>query len=263
MFAVSAESSAAPEAVTPGSRIYETDASVAQYLDFHYGPSAFGVANFPRACIEAAGAYREEGSWGRALDVGCAVGRSSFELARHADNVDAFDFSAAFVRASAALQAAGRIDYAVTTEGDLTEHRSASLAEHGLSETAGRVRFFVGDACRIDPALSDYDCVFAGNLIDRLYEPAAFLEGIVGRLVTGGLLVITSPYTWLEDYTPRDRWLGGRVVDGAAVTTLQGMQQVLAPTCELIGTRDIPFVIRETARKHQHTLAEASFWRRR
>lgn len=257
------ESSAAPEAVTPGSRIYETDASVAQYLDFHYGPSAFGVANFPRACIEAAAEHVDGSSWRRALDVGCAVGRSSFELARHAGHVDAFDFSAAFVRACTTLQAAGQIDYAVTTEGDLTEQRSVSLGEHGLADTAGRVQFSVGDACRIDPSLTDYDVVFAGNLIDRLYQPAAFLEGIVGRLVTGGLLMITSPYTWLEDYTPRDRWLGGRFVDGSPLTTLQGMQRVLAPTCDLIDRRDIPFVIRETARKHQHTLAEASFWRRR
>lgn len=260
---MSSESSAAPEAVTPGSRIYETDASVAQYLDFHYGPAAFGVANFPRACIEAAAAHGNGRSWRRALDVGCAVGRSSFELACHADHVDAFDFSAAFVNACTALQAAGRIDYAVTTEGDLTEQRSVSLADHGLGETAGRVQFCVGDACRIAPSLTDYDVVFAGNLIDRLYQPAAFLEGIVSRLVAGGLLVVTSPYTWLQEYTPRERWLGGRIVDGSPVTTLQGMQQALAPTCELIGTRDIPFVIRETARKHQHTLAEASFWRRR
>ena len=253
----------ATEAITPGSRIYETDASVAQYLDFHYGPLVFGVDNFPRACIEAAADRRDGRTWARALDVGCAVGRSSFELARHAEHVDAFDFSAAFVRACAALQAAGQVDYAVTTEGDLTEQRSVSLAGLGLDATASRVRFTVGDACRIDPSLTNYDVVFAGNLIDRLYEPAAFLEGIVGRLVAGGLLVITSPYTWLEDYTPRDRWLGGRLVDGTPCTTLQGMQQVLAPTCDLIDTRDIPFVIRETARKHQHTLAEASFWCRR
>ena len=99
----------------------------------------------------------------------------------------------------------------------------------------------------------------AGNLIDRLYEPAAFLREIVSRMVPGGLLVITSPYTWLEDYTPVDRWLGGRPDGGK---TLDGMRQVLADSCDLVGCEDIPFVIRETARKHQHTVAEASFWRK-
>jgi putative 4-mercaptohistidine N1-methyltranferase len=251
------------EALTPGSLIYETDASVSQYLEFHYGPSVFGVPNFPKACIDAAAEHGGADGWQRALDVGCAVGRSSFELARYAREVDAFDFSAAFVGACQALQRAGAIRYGITTEGELTEPRTASLAELGLAGVADRVRFAEGDACRINPALTGYDVVFAGNLIDRLYQPAAFLEGIVERLVPGGLLVITSPYTWLEDYTPREQWLGGRVVNGSPQTTLQGMQELLGRCCELVGCRDIPFVIRETARKHQHTLAEASFWRRR
>jgi putative 4-mercaptohistidine N1-methyltranferase len=251
------------ESHTPGALIYETDASVAQYLEFHYGPPFFGVANFPKACISEAAEHADGRSWQRALDVGCAVGRSSFELARFAATVDACDFSAAFVKACQGLQEAGAVGYAITTEGMLTEPRTASLAEHGLAEVAGRVQFFEADACRLDPALTGYDVVFAGNLIDRLYQPAAFLEGIVGRLVPGGLLMITSPYTWLEEYTPRDRWLGGREVEGTPQSTLTGMQQVLGKTCDLVGRRDIPFVIRETARKHQHTVAEASFWRRR
>jgi len=259
---MSSASTAGSEAVTPGSRIYETDASVAQYLEFHFGPAVFGVPNFPQACIDAAVRHQEGRPWRRGLDAGCAVGRASFELARHCEHVDAFDFSAAFVAACERLQAAGLVDYAIPTEGELLEHRTASLAEHALAETASRVQFSVGDACRIAPELTAYDVVFAGNLIDRLYEPTAFLEGIVSRLQPGGLLVITSPYTWLEDYTPRDRWLGGRLENGTPLATLEGMQRALAGSCELLGREDIPFVIRETARKHQHTVAEASFWRR-
>jgi hypothetical protein len=40
------------EAVTAGSRIYETDTAVTQYLDFHYATERLGVANFPKACVE-------------------------------------------------------------------------------------------------------------------------------------------------------------------------------------------------------------------
>ena len=257
---------AASEAFTPGSRIYESDASVAQYLEFHFGPAVFGVPNFPQACIDAAVRHQEGRSWRRGLDAGCAVGRASFELAKHCQHVDAFDFSAAFVAACERLQAAGQLGYGVPTEGELLEPRTVSLAAHGLAETAERVQFAVGDACRIDPQLTSYDVVFAGNLIDRLYEPLAFLDGIVSRLQPGGLLVITSPYTWLEDYTPRERWLGGRTEglagEGGPLTTLEGMRRALAGRCGLIDCEDIPFVIRETARKHQHTIAEASFWRK-
>ena len=63
----------------------------------------------------------------------------------------------------------------------------------------------------------------AANLIDRLPDPARFLETIAGRIVPGGLLVIASPYSWDEAFTPRSRWLGGRrVAAGGTMTALQG-----------------------------------------
>jgi hypothetical protein len=99
-------------------------------------------------------------------------------------------------------------------------------------------------------------------LIDRLYDPALFLAGIQERILPGGLLVITSPYTWLEEYTPKEKWLGGRREHGEPLTTLAGLTRQLEGRFELIHRQDIPFVIRETARKHQHTVAELSAWRR-
>ena len=33
------------------------------------------------------------------------------------------------------------------------------------------------------------------------------LKRLPGLLNPGGQLIITSPYTWLEDYTPRKNWL--------------------------------------------------------
>ena len=46
-------------------------------------------------------------------------------------------------------------------------------------------------------------------LIDRLYDPAKFLGMIHERINPGGLLILTSPYTWLEEFTERAKWLGG------------------------------------------------------
>ncbi len=44
-----------------------------------------------------------------------------------------------------------------------------------------------------------------------LITAQACLAGIADVLRPGGLLVLTSPFTWLEDYTARSRWLGGTV----------------------------------------------------
>ena len=250
------------EAVTEGSRLYETDQLVAQYIEFHYGEPALGVPNFPRACVERTMPHVASDRRQRCLDIGCSVGRSALEFARHFRHVDAIDFSARFIQAGVRLQQGGEVLYEVPTEGELTESRSVSLDRLGLAKTAGRVNFMQGDACNLKEIFNDYDLVFAGNLIDRLYEPLLLLESIRSRLRAGGLLVITSPYTWLEDYTPKAKWLGGIREAGEPLTTFAGLQQTLAPHFEFVHRKDIPFVIRETARKHQHTIAEMTVWRK-
>jgi putative 4-mercaptohistidine N1-methyltranferase len=231
-------------AQTPGAVLYETSSLIDQYLEFHYGPEALGIRNFPVACVEAILTAIGSGSRQRCLDVGCAVGRSAIELARHFTHVDAIDYSAGFIAAAVQLQDAGSLDFRVPTEGVLMVDRRVSLAD-------------------LDADLTDYDLVFAGNLIDRLYEPRLFLTAMAERIRPGGWLAITSPYTWLEDYTPRQHWLGGYTdAAGSPVTTLAGLTAALAGSFSLHQRQDVRFVIRETARKHQHTLAELTVWQR-
>jgi 5-histidylcysteine sulfoxide synthase/putative 4-mercaptohistidine N1-methyltranferase len=251
------------EADTAGSRLYETDGLVTQYLEFHYGDSILGVPNFPQACVAATMPLVPADRRRKCLDIGCSVGRSAFEFARHFEHVDALDFSARFIQAGVRLQEGGELLYEMPTEGELTTNRTIALDRLGLVEAATRVFFMQGDACNLKQVYSGYDLVFAGNLIDRLYDPGLFLSGIVDRVLPGGLLVITSPYTWLEDYTPKDKWLGGRREHGEPLPTFHGLKRVLDHAFDLVHQRDIPFVIRETARKHQHTVAEMSAWRRR
>ena len=198
----------------------------------------------------------------RCLDIGCSVGRSAFELARFFSHVDAIDFSARFIQAGVRLQAGDEVHYEVPTEGELTASRAIALDRIGLADVASRVAFLQGDACNLKPIFTDYDLVFAGNLIDRLYDPALFLAGIAERIRPGGLLAITSPYTWLEEYTEKVKWLGGRREAGEPLTSFAGLSRALAPTFALVHRGDIPFVIRETARKHQHSIAELTLWRR-
>ena len=250
------------DAITEGSKLYETDQLVSQYLEFHYGPAALGVANFPQACVEAVVKHLPQSRRNRCLDIGCSVGRSAFEFARSFAHVDAVDFSARFIQSGVQLQQGSEVRYEVPAEGELTVARTVSLEALGLDAVGSRVLFLQGDACNLRPILTGYDLVFAGNLIDRLYDPLLFLEGIAPRVLPGGLLVITSPYTWLEEYTEKNKWLGGRREHGEPLPTFAGISRALAGQFELVGRQDIPFVIRETARKHQHTLAEMSVWRR-
>jgi len=238
--------------------VYETDELVAQYCEFHYGSEYFSVKNFTVACVQAIMPHVQGNAikTDRALDMGCAVGRSSFELAKNFQHVDALDFSARFVQQGAKLQAHNRLRYTVPVEGDIVEYREVLLDKLGYDDVKDRIDFLQGDACNLKPQFTDYNLVFAGNLIDRLYDPAMFLKDIQERILAGGLLVLTSPYTWLEEYTDKSNWLGGIKVNGENLSTLNALKQQLADSFDFEEAVDVTLVIRETARKYQHTAAQ-------
>lgn len=243
---------------------YETDEQIAVYCEFHYGEAHFGVANYPKRCAEICLELAADGQMSRALDLGCAVGRSTFELARGFGTVTGVDFSQGFIDTANAIKKSSSIRYSLKDEGDLFSEYERNLTDLALDEYRNNVTFCQGDAQHLDQSLTDLDLVFAGNLIDRLQDPRLFLSGIGDRINPGGLLVITSPYTWLTDFTPRDKWLGGFMHEGRPFTTFDGLQTSLAANFKLIGSeREIPFVIRETRRKFQHSIAAMTVWRRK
>lgn len=243
--------------------VYETDELLSQYLDFHFGESHFGVGNYPAHCARICQELMAGRDRFRALDLGCAVGRTAFELGRIFDEVVGVDLSSRFVEAAATLQKDGAIDFFRRDEGELGHKVTITLDELELSRAAKQVSFATGDACNLSEQHRNYDLIFAGNLIDRLQDPAAFLGDIHNRLSESGTLVISSPYTLLEEFTPRANWIGGFELNGQPRTVLHGMREVLSDHFEEIQEpRDVPFVIRETRRKFQHTIAQLSAWRR-
>ncbi len=243
--------------------VYESDVQIAQYAEFGWGETVFGIENYPARCVNIAMQFMKRKPKGKALDVGCAIGRSTFELAREFEEVTGLDFSARFISLATRLAEEGSMGYTFPVEGELVAYRQVYLKDFGLEEAAKRVAFWQADACNLKPHFRGYDLIFAGNLIDRLYDPAKFLSDLHKRLNEGGLLVLTSPYTWLEEFTPKEKWLGGFKKDGEDFTTLDGLKMHLQPNFKLLHTRDIPFVIKETARKHQHTIAQMSLWEKR
>ncbi|WP_084128144.1 5-histidylcysteine sulfoxide synthase [Cellvibrio mixtus] len=242
---------------------YETDKLVSEYAEFHYGDEYFGVPNFSRSLVDLAVNVLVDKPKRKALDLGCATGRATFELARHFDKVTGVDFSARFINLGVQLASGDTLRYTLADEGELVSYKSRSLADLGLAGTTNKVEFSQGDACNLKSVFTGYDFILAANLIDRLYNPAKFLNAIHERLNIGGVLMLTSPYTWLAEHTPREDWVGGFKKDGESFTTLDGLHEHLDKHFRLIqGPQEVPFVIRETKRKFQHTLSEVTFWER-
>lgn len=247
---------------------YESDKQLSEYAEFHYGDIYFNVPNFPKALSDFAIQSIKNKPTSQfkpttALDLGCATGRATFELAKHFEHVTGIDFSARFIGLALKLAQQGVLRYTMAHEGDLVRYQERNLTTLNLENLAHKIDFWQGDACNLKPQFTGYDFILAANLIDRLYSPRQFLSQIHERLNIGGVLMITSPYTWLEEHTPREEWIGGYKKDGENVTTLGGLKEVLGLRFKLIqAPADIPFVIRETSHKFQHTLAEVTLWER-
>jgi putative 4-mercaptohistidine N1-methyltranferase len=248
---------------------YETQRAQSEYLLFHYGlpaqilPWAFGPAQaleYPARCVSECLDLARLPNPARALDLGCAVGRSTFELARVCSEVVGIDYSQRFIEIAQQLQREGSIAYDYIEEGQLTIPATAAVP---ADVDRQRVRFEQGDAQGLRLSLGQFDVVLMANLVDRLSDPKSCLDSLHCLVRKAGQLILTTPCTWLEEYTPRERWLGGFEQSGRAVKTLESIQSILAPDFTLTRTLDMPFLIREHARKFQWSVAQATIWVRR
>jgi 5-histidylcysteine sulfoxide synthase/putative 4-mercaptohistidine N1-methyltranferase len=239
--------------------IYESDFLISQYCEFHYGDEYFGVKNFPKEIANIAIKYAENGALKRAFDIGCATGRCSFELSKYFKQVVGLDYSTRFIKHAIDLQTKDSIFYKLQTQGNLYTEKKISKDDFSFTKYCNNVEFHQGDAENLKPEFNNFDLIIACNLIDRLKNPKDFLQNIHTRVSKAGILLIASPYTWLENFTPKDNWL---IDDKKSTESSEIIRQILCKNFTLLDTKDVEFVIRETSRKFQHSISEVSIWQK-
>lgn len=236
---------------------YESNQLLNEYLLMHYGsedvlmPWDFGPKGALHFPVRTA-AHFPKGEVERALDIGCAVGRSSFELSRHSREVIGVDYSANFIAAARHLATDGELHYAVKETGSLESQAVARVPE-GVSPD--RCQFFQGDAMHLPDDLGAFDRVHAANLICRLPNPERLLERLPDLVKPGGQLVLATPCTWLDEFTPPDHQPGG--------DTFEWLRSKLEHDFALQSRDDEPFLIRETKRKFQWSVSMVTLWERK
>ncbi|MHC4135364.1 MAG: methyltransferase domain-containing protein [Planctomycetota bacterium] len=186
---------------------------------------------------------------GEALDVGAACGRITFDLA--ADHAAAWgvDLSHTLVAAAREVQATGRARYRTVVEGDLSRAWDVAV------QAAPNARFAVADALDLPFCDGHFATVVALNLVDRVPDPVRALDELGRVTAPGGTLLVGSPYTWLDSFTPRARWLGGFARDGAPVRGADAVRAHLAPAFTFVREDQLPFFIAHHARSGQLGLA--------
>ena len=250
-------------------QIYESERYLNEYLLFHYGEASdvmawdFGpkeAAGFAARCVSECIELSAVGPEARALDLGCAVGRSSFELARYCTEVIGIDASQSFIRAALEIRKHGQIHFDRPEEGMLTSRCKAEVPAE-IDRT--RVHFEIGDALKLRGTLGDFDVVLAANLLCRLEDPIQLVLKLSQLVRPGGQLILVSPYSWSRDFTPFPKWLGGYEQNGRRYETFVTLRKFLEPDFDLVRTRELPLLIREHARKYQWGVSHGTVWLRK
>ncbi len=193
-------------AAPAGPRYYRLTATRDEYVAFHYPetdplPAFLGPRSPP---LSERYPFAVRKLWkpaARALDIGCAVGRIACDLAR---------------------------DHALAVGIDL----SRLLLD--AAKGRGGARFAQADALALPFADGAFDTVVALNLIDRVPDPARALDEAARVTAPRGLLLVGSPYTWKEEFTPRARWLGPVGEGGAEVRARLGARFLREAETEML-----------------------------
>jgi putative 4-mercaptohistidine N1-methyltranferase len=240
---------------------YESSRLLDEYLLFHYGSADEILPKeiaWPVAMRDALGFTRRTASLfskktaASGIDLGCAVGGSTYEMSRSCEKVIGVDFSHSFINVAQKLLLGESIEYRRCEEGQLA---TTLVARAPQDIYASRIRFLHGDAMNLPASLGSFDRVHAANLICRLPKPLCLLERLPSLVKPGGELVLATPCTWLEEFTPPKNW--------PTSSTFDWLHETLNPHFELQHQCDESFLIRETARKFQWSRSLATVWRRK
>lgn len=240
-----------------GRHKYESAAQLGAYLDLHYGAqdalegpaldlaslSLKDALDFPRRCALKLGAGE------RALDVGCAVGGSSEELAVHFEDVVGVDFAQGFVDAANALK---KTDLSYARSGEGSQPGDACIAERFAPSIAEKLTFLRGDACDLPAELGTFDAVLAANLLCRLAEPLAFVDRLPSLVRENGRVFFASPFSWMAEYTSEEKWLSPRQLE----------DRMARNGFELLESAPEALVIRDHARKFQFIVSHGMLFRK-
>lgn len=242
-------------------QIYEDLKILNEYLLFHYGKDPEILepkVKWPDGMRQALNfavrtpLHFSKNAVNRGLDLGCAVGRSTFEMSRTCEKVIGLDFSHRFIAAANCLKNMREVNYSRHDEGVMTAQLKAELPE-GVDPS--RVEFMQGDAMHLPEDLGRFQRVHAANLLCRLKDPISLLKRLGDLVEKDGELVLATPCTWLEDFTPRGNW--------PKTDTLGWLKDHLSDDFDLRTESDDPFLIRETARKFQWTRSMITVWSKR
>ena len=242
---------------------YDDDDMVNLFTNFAWTKDEyFGVKNYPKHVAEIALNFTKSKPREKALDVGCATGRTAFELANEYEHVVGIDWTVRLIGVGYRMQENEFLEWTLREQGDIDQHYKVTAKELGIEKNLQKVFFVQNDAQNMDRAYTDFDLIIASNLIDRLSNPMLFLKSIHNRIKIGGIFLLCDPYTWNTQYTSKENWIGGIVneTNHQPIYSERALRTLLTSVnaqngrvnWKIIQEMDVPLVMKESKRKFQH-----------
>ena len=195
----------------PGSSYDTTRQHLSTYAWDHYGdldrkrpgePRPGSVLRVLERGLELAGDLPA----GPILDLGCAVGRSSFALAGDSDRlVLGVDLSFPMLRLASEALRRGRVRYPRRRVGVVYDAREIPVSFPRMEA----VDFWAVDAIDLPFNEGTFAAVVALNVLDCVASPHDLLASLPRLLEPGGKAILSTPYDWSPRATPIEAWLGG------------------------------------------------------
>lgn len=196
----------------PGSAFDTTRQHLSTYAWDHYGdldPQEVPADSFPGSVarvlergLELAGEVPD----GPVLDIGCAVGRTAFELAARTGRlVLGTDLSFAMLRLASRALREGRVRYPLRRVGLVYDRRDFPVS----FPASENVDFWACDALALPFAAGTFGLIAALNVLDCVQSPHDLLASLPRLLTDQGRAILSTPYDWSPAATPVEAWLGG------------------------------------------------------
>ncbi|MCC6508914.1 MAG: methyltransferase domain-containing protein [Pirellulaceae bacterium] len=195
---------------------------------------------------------------GPLLDIGCSIGRTSFELARSGANlVLGIDLNFCMLRYAARILRQGRLEYPRRRVGVVYDRRAFDIDLPHREQ----VDFWVCDATALPFAAETFQNSVAFNVLDAVSSPWDLIVSLRRVLKKGGQVILGCPYDWSALVTPVENWLGGHSQRSPQRGESQpALKRLLAlagdtnwPQLELVDEQDsVPWTIRIHDRSSMH-----------
>lgn len=145
---------------------------------------------------------------GISLDIGSAVGRTVFELAKKSKFSIGIDLSLSFVKTARELMKYRELNFDLIEEGYITKPAKIKLPDDYRIEN---IDFIIADALALPFKKEVFRCVLSLNVIDKVPLPFKHIEEI-NRVSSfkNAQFLISDPFSWNEEVAKVEDWLGGK-----------------------------------------------------